>query len=268
MKDTHIHLQGEYTIENINKIVKKAVEMELDEIWLLDHTYYFKDFALMYEAVCKDNEKNRKWFNRKNDTLNIEEYWKLITEVRKKEYPIKIKFGLEVCYFKEFENLIKENSEKFDYDFLIGSIHFIGDMQFGRFKDEWEKYNVDELYKKYFEASEELVKSRIFNVIAHPDSIKQHGHKPSFNLKPYYEKLVKEIIKNPILLEQNSGVIRRTETKDLGMNNELLQMAIDKNIQITTSSDAHEIRDIGYMVKRMLEEIEDRRSRGNSKCTY
>ena len=37
MIDGHIHLEyGDYTLEYIQKFVDKAVEMQLDEIWLLE----------------------------------------------------------------------------------------------------------------------------------------------------------------------------------------------------------------------------------------
>ncbi len=36
------------------------------------------------------------------------EYYELIEKVRNQKYPVKIKFGLEICYFKEYETFIGE----------------------------------------------------------------------------------------------------------------------------------------------------------------
>ena len=53
MVDGHIHIErGEYTYEWINQFVKKAVEKQLDEIWLLEHCYRFEEFVPMYDSVC------------------------------------------------------------------------------------------------------------------------------------------------------------------------------------------------------------------------
>ena len=43
MTDGHIHIErGPYTLEWINEFVKKAVEMQIDEIRLLEHCYRFE----------------------------------------------------------------------------------------------------------------------------------------------------------------------------------------------------------------------------------
>ena len=53
MVDGHIHIErGEYTYEWVNQFVNKAVEKQLDEIWLLEHCYRFEEFVPMYDSVC------------------------------------------------------------------------------------------------------------------------------------------------------------------------------------------------------------------------
>ncbi len=45
MVDGHIHIErGEYTQKWVNQFVNKAVEKQLDEIWLLEHCYRFEEF--------------------------------------------------------------------------------------------------------------------------------------------------------------------------------------------------------------------------------
>ena len=42
MIDGHIHIErGDYSLEWIEQFVNKAVEMKIDEIWLLEHCYIF-----------------------------------------------------------------------------------------------------------------------------------------------------------------------------------------------------------------------------------
>ena len=53
MIDGHIHIErGEYTLDWINRFVNRAVEMQIDEIWLLEHGYRFEEFVPMYDSVC------------------------------------------------------------------------------------------------------------------------------------------------------------------------------------------------------------------------
>jgi histidinol-phosphatase (PHP family) len=88
---------GDYTLDWIQKFVDKAVEMELDEIRLLEHNYMFKEFAPMYNTVCASSDFVNDWFQRKAGKKNYSEYLELIEKVREREYPVKIKFGLEDC---------------------------------------------------------------------------------------------------------------------------------------------------------------------------
>jgi len=79
MIDGHIHIEyGAYTLERIQEFVDKAVEMQLDEIWLLEHNYMFREFAPMYESVCAHSEFVNNWFQRKACNKDYAEYLELI----------------------------------------------------------------------------------------------------------------------------------------------------------------------------------------------
>ena len=49
MRDVHIHIErGNYTKEWIDRFVEQAMNMGLEEIYLLEHSHRFKEFAPMY----------------------------------------------------------------------------------------------------------------------------------------------------------------------------------------------------------------------------
>ncbi len=253
MIDGHIHIErGNYTLEWIEQFINKAVAMDLSEIWLLEHCYRFKEFVPMYDSVRKYSEYIEKWFDRKSGVLELQDYLSLIEKVRKQGYPVKIKFGLEICYFENYEGFIKEQTENKGFDFLLGSTHFIGDFAFDHKSEFWNGINVDEAYRKYFERSISLAKSGLFSGIAHPDAIKLFGHKPSFDITEYYVELAKALAENKMYAEQNSGVIRRCpDTAISGMNKKMLQIMKDNQVSIITVSDAHCPEDVGYKIKEM-----------------
>ena len=104
MTDGHIHIEkGPYILDWIQKFVDKAVEMGLTEIRLLEHNYRFEEFVTMYDSVCAYSEYVDAWFHRNAGALKLKDYLELIKRVRDEQFPVKIKFGLEICYFKEFE---------------------------------------------------------------------------------------------------------------------------------------------------------------------
>ncbi len=247
MVDGHIHIErGEYTYEWVNQFVNKAVEKQLDEIWLLEHCYRFEEFVPMYDSVCAYSNYIDTWFHRKAGVLKLEKYLSLIKQIRNNQFPVKIKFGLEICYFKEFEDLVVELTKDKDLDFLLGSVHFVDNFAFDHMVEHWNGINVDEIYHRYFETSVSLAQSGIYDGIAHPDAIKLFGHKPSYSLTEYYNSLAKELYKNDMYAEQNSGVFRRCpNTATLGMDEEMLKIMINNNVKIITASDAHCPEDVG-----------------------
>ena len=258
MIDGHIHIErGDYTLEWIQKFVDRAIETGIDEIRLLEHNYMFKEFFPMYEKVCANNDFVNDWFHRKAGLKNYDEYLNLIDQVRNREYPVKIKFGLEVCYFEEYQELIKEQTRDKGFDFLLGSIHFVDDFAFDHTKELWDGIDVDTIYHHYFRDSILLAKSNLFDGIGHPDTIKLFGHKPSYSLTDYYEQLANELAKNNMYADQNSGAERRCPTTaSLGIDSEFLRVLKKHNVQIITSSDAHCPEDVGYKIRELNECVE------------
>lgn len=253
MVDGHIHIErGPYTLDWINQFVNKAVEMRLDEIRLLEHNYIFEEFAPMYDSVCAYSEYVGAWFQRSAGIHKLADYLELIEQVRNEQFPVTIKFGLEVCYFKEFEAFISELTKDKGFDFLLGSIHFVDDFAFDHTAEHWTGMDVDRIYRRYFEDSISLAKSGIFDGIGHPDTIKLFGHKPSYPLTEYYEALAKALSESNMYADQNSGAARRCpDTASLGMEEELLQILKKEHVKIVTSSDAHCPEDVGYKIKEL-----------------
>lgn len=257
MIDCHIHIEkGPYTVEWINEFIKVAVNQGIDEIWLLEHCYRFREFIPMYESVCKNNEYINTWFYRKAGVFNLDDFWVLINKIRSNSNPIKIKVGLEVCYFKQFEDLVYTLTKDKDLDFIVGSVHFIDDFAFDHKSEFWSGVEVNKEYHRYFETSIELAKSGIYDGIAHPDSIKVFGHKPSFSLSDYYSKLAIELKKNNMYAEQNSGIYRRgVHGTELGMSPDMLKIFKEIGVKIITASDAHRPIDVGANIADMEKQI-------------
>ena len=259
--DGHIHIErGPYTLEWINEFVKRAQETGVDEIRLLEHNFLFEEFVPMYERACRKSAFVDAWFQRVGGKRKLTEYLELIEKIRSREYPVKIKFGMEICYFKEWEDLIAEHVKDKGFDFLLGSMHFVDDFAFDHTAELWEGRDVDAIYRRYFEDSVCLAKSGIFSGIGHPDTIKLFGHKASFPLTEYYEALAKALAESGMYADQNSGAFRRCpDTATLGMDPELISILKKHNVPIITSSDAHCPEDVGYMIEELNECVEKAR---------
>ena len=184
----------------------------------------------------------------------LAEYLELIECVRNEQFPVKIRFGLEVCYFREHEGLTAELTKDKGFDFLLGSVHFVDDFAFDHKPEHRAGRDVDRIYRRYFEDSVSLAKSGLFDGIGHPDTIKFFGHKPSFTLTGYCEEFAAALAEKGMYADRNSGAERRCpDTAPLGMDKELLRILKKHNVRIVTSSDARCPEDVGYKIKELCE---------------
>ena len=246
MKDLHIHIErGPYTVEWIEKFINKAIEMNLDEICLLEHSIRFKDFHPTFKEARKYNRYQQKWFDAKVPTAHtLDEFKSLVTEVRSRDYPIKVSFGLEICYFEQHKGLIRELVSDGFFDYLLGSVHWIDNWMFNQRKYQWLGKDFNKIYKRYFELQNSLVESEIFDIIAHPDLITCHGLYPDYDLTDTYKALCKNIKAHNMLLEMNTS-------KSLGINDDFFRVAKSVGVEFSTGSDAHKVEDVGRKIREL-----------------
>ena len=163
---------------------------------------------------------------------------KWIDEIRSTNYPIKVNFGLEVCWFEQHEDYIRNLLNECDFDYVLGSVHWIDNWTFNQRKYQWLGKNVDKLYKRYYEMSNTLIKSDIFDIIAHPDLIRCHGIYPKYDLTETYYELCENAKAHNVMVEMNTS-------KGLGLNSQLFDIAKQVGVKFSTGSDAHCPENVG-----------------------
>ena len=252
MIDGHIHFEKQpYTLGVVNSMVETAISKGIDEIWLLDHTHKFKEFSFLYEDLQDETSIN--WYKRKK-TISVWEYIEFIGYIKSKKWPIKIKFGLEVCYFPQHEIEIKKVLESLPkFDFLIGSVHFVFGTMIDYSKELQDKFDINKMYIEYFNIQKKAVISRIFDVIGHPDSIKLFGNYPSDEINhQLIEDFANVLEKYNQRVENNSG-LTRYGFRYGGMSEEMLEIFKKHNIKFHKSSDAHIFSDIGRIFDKIID---------------
>lgn len=243
MRDAHIHFEKQpYSLEIVEKMVGVAKARGVTELCLLDHTHKFQEFSFLYEET-KEDEATYNHYQKKK-YISIKEYLDFTDIVRKKDFGIKILFGLEVCYFVNCKERLKEELTKYDFDFIIGSVHHIDAFAFDFNKESWEGRDIDKIYIRYFEIVEDLIKSKLFTHLAHPDSIKIFGFYPTFDLVPYYRKIAKLLKEYNMSTENNTGFDRYGFT-NYGLDSKLYDELKRENVLIYKASDAHDYTYIG-----------------------
>lgn len=249
--DGHIHIEKQdYSLELIENMERIALQKHIDELYVLDHTHKFKEFNFLYDNITEEITKEH---FKKVGRMSVKEYLDFISLVKSKTWKVKFRFGLEVCFFKESYDELKEVLNKLPrFDFLIGSIHFVSGAGVDISRDIYLKVDVDEFYRQYFKDLDFMIKTKMFTFIAHPDLFKLFGVFPSFNLEPYYENLAKTLKEYNQETENNSGLVRYGYPYP-GLSDELIKTFLKYDVKFHKSSDAHKYEDIGRCFNEITE---------------
>ncbi len=264
MIDGHMHLEyGPLTQEYVLQFVNKAIEEGLDEIQILDHTHRFVEFKDMYDAL-KAYPQQKAWLESGSSKFSdkVSDFVSLMSSIKSMNLPIKILYGLEVCYTPQNEQFIREVLNNYEFDFLVGAIHSVDgilyDMSFSR-ELLWDKYSADHIYQRYYCLLEEAVSSGLFTQLAHPDTIKLFQIYPEYDLTDTYVELANSLNKYQMKAECNTGCHYRYGHPDIGLSDELLRIFIENDVEIITASDAHHPEDVGKYIKEAQERIDKMR---------
>jgi len=177
-------------------------------------------------------------------------------EIKKLKNEFKDKIEILIGYEVDFTPMVDKRVLNRDVDYLIGSVHFLDNWGFDNpeFIKEWERRDVDDVYKEYFSKIEEMANSRLFDIVGHLDLVKVFGYKPKKDIKDIAYKAIKAIKNSGMSVEVNTAGLRKP-VKETYPNNELIEMILNEGIDLTLSSDAHSPTQVGFMLNETLNEL-------------
>jgi histidinol-phosphatase (PHP family) len=222
--DYHMHTTfSDGLSERHGDYVKSAVNKGIGEIGFSEH-------------ICL---KNPSW------GMKMSSAPAMIEKVKSIKAGIPVKLGVEMDFLPGLEGEIKKilNSNPFDY--VIGSVHFIGDWMFDEGDSpEYKKWDIYELYRAYFDLVQQAAKSGLFDIIAHPDLIKKLGYRPKKDFSSVLERTAEVLKKEDVCIEINTGGLM-SPCKEIYPSEKFLKICFDHGIPITLGSDAHKPEHVG-----------------------
>ena len=250
MIDGHVHLErGPYTMEWLNRFVDTAIHRGINELYLLEHSHRFIEFKGIYNDINPESYFG-KWLDTKLK-VPLDDYINFIETAHSVKYPIEIRFGLEVCYFERHEEEIHKLIHGYPFDFITGSVHYIDGWAFDHKPEHWSGRDVDATYVRYYEIMSNLIKSGLFDILAHPDSIKCFDNYPSIDLTESYKNIADLLVLSGVKAEHSAGLHMNYKHSSLGMNKTMLQVFKKAGVDMITASDAHRPEDVGKFIKEM-----------------
>ena len=256
LTDCHVHIErGPYTAAWTTEFVKTAQARGIGTLYLLEHSHRFVEFTPLYTSMCAFSPEQKAWFSRRN-ALRLSEYAAFVECMRALDWPIRLRFGLEICYEPGQEAFIRSLTADGPFDFLTGSVHWVDGFAFDHHPEWWEGVDVDRTFRRYFALTEQLVASGLFTGLGHPDLIRLYGHAPSFDPSGAYLRIAAALRGADMYAEQNGGAYLRGVAAAPGLQPDFLRVLQEAGVRLLTASDAHRPEDVGAHVAELSGRME------------
>ena len=226
---THTPLCGHATGAPVEYALA-AMAMGLAEVGISDHSPMLETF---------DNWRMK--------FADLDEYLSLVAEARSAVAPFPVRLGLEVDYIRGHEKWIETLANRAPWDFLIGSVHYIApgwDVDNPKWIGCFDDRPVEEIWSLYFAEYEKCIRSGLFDFVAHPDLPKKFGHRPSGDLRRFYEPVITALAETGTVMEVSTAGLRKP-VEEIYPSRQMLEMAFAAGVEIVVSSDAHSREEVG-----------------------
>ena len=254
LTDYHVHLRPDdrdasfadaFSAANVERYRDAADAAGIGELGVSEHVHRF--------VQCLEIWDHPFWREQATDDIDAyRDYVRDETDLR---------LGLEVDYVPGREDRTQNLIERCDLDYVIGSVHFLGD-----FAVDWDRFDIwetgrspDAVWTRYFETLAQAARSGLFDVLAHPDLVKMWGvTRPSVHgdLRRYYEPALDAIAETGVAIEVSTAGLRKP-VGEIYPAPDFLRAAVAAGAPVALSSDAHVPAHIGFEFERALALLAD-----------
>ena len=169
LTDYHLHLRPDepgteaeryFTEENVGRYLEAAEAAGVAELGVSEHAYRFRDALAIWRHPF--------WEEQARDDLSA--YCEFVRST-----PLRL--GIEMDFVPGAEDRIATLLDAYDFDYVVGSVHFVGDTAVDHEGfDAWEATgDAERVWGRYFEMLAEAARSGLFDILAHPDLVKIWG---------------------------------------------------------------------------------------------
>jgi histidinol-phosphatase (PHP family) len=244
LTDYHVHLRPDddgtpaaryFTAANAERYREAAEERGIAELGVAEHVHRF--------TAALDVWQHPWWRQWAQDDLDA--YVGFVRE------ETDLKLGIEADYVSGREDRMASLLERYEWDYVVGSVHFLGDFAVDTDDetDIWRhEISAERVWKRYFETLARSALSGMYDIIAHPDLVKIWGQGrplPDTDLRRYYEPAVEAMMDANVAMEVSTAGLRKP-VGEIYPARAMIEMAVDAGVPIALSSDAHLPEQLGF----------------------
>jgi histidinol-phosphatase (PHP family) len=152
-----------------------------------------------------------------------------------------VRIGLEVDWFPGHERRIAEALDGLPLDYVIGSVHYVGDFTIDGSARRWEGLSIDErdaVHEEYWRRMRTLAESQLYDIAAHLDLPKKFGYLASIDLRGLISDALDAIREADMVVELNTAGWHKP-CACAYPSLEILRECRRRDIPVTLSADAH-----------------------------
>lgn len=254
MGDYHVHIHphretlgapppGEFPADYIDRYVEVALSHGANEVGFVEHLYRcVESQAALGQWWKKDPNAH---LVREMDQvmaseldMSLDRYVEAILAAKGRGLPVKL--GLEVDFEPGTEQKVMDLIAPYPWDYLIGSVHWIGAWWFLRQTGaaEYAQRGVRRAFEEYFDLASALAATGMVDSLGHVDVIKVAGLLPDGDMRYLWEPLVEATANSGMAVEISSqGLLR--PIKEIYPAPAFLDLFHAAGVPITLGSDAH-----------------------------
>ncbi len=224
--------------------VREAIERGLGEIAFTDHIpLYFQPAAARDPKLAMREDQ-------------FDDYVREV-EGLKAEFrgSISVRLGIEADYAEGREEDLARWLARADWDLVLGSVHWVD----GGWIDDpasspgrFQKEGAEALYDRYYRLLAKAAATGFFDVLAHFDLPKKHGHRPPAPRQAAEDAAIAAAKAGNLAVEISSAGLRKP-VGEAYPEPRLLSAIVEAGIPVTFSSDAHAPAEVGWGYEKTLE---------------
>lgn len=214
---------------------------------------YKEEFLRQFMHKAKEEGISHLGFTDHDCYLDLIDF-KMGEKLNQSNPDVQIYIGLEVDYFPEKEHEIKKRLIEYPLDYVIGSVHSIGDWDFDVLEQKfrYKEWDIDHLYETYFQLIAQAARSNLFQIIGHLDLIKIFNYRPKQDIFKWVEPCLRVIQAHDLTVEVNTAGLYKP-VGEIYPEERIIKRCFELNIPLTISSDAHEAEQVGRYNREIRE---------------
>jgi histidinol-phosphatase (PHP family) len=202
------------------------------------------------QGICvTDHNPMPAWFDSdfRMRESELPHYLEMVSEAREAMAgKLEVRVGLEADFHPGTEGSVQKVLEAHDWDYVIGSVHFIGAWGFDNpaFVAEYDRRDLEAVYAEYYKLIVAAAQSGLFDAIGHLDLPKKFGHVLP-NMLELALPALDAIATAGLALDYNTAGYRKP-IAEAYPSPSILSAALERGISIVTGSDAHKPSEVAW----------------------